>query len=106
MIDYQTALRLKDAGFPQYEVTPSDVRIAMEYEEDEVVTYPSKEKLLNTLINKGQFHILEKIEDTYYCKKPNKFNDNDSNFILSEGSSAEMALANLYLYYNEKHETI
>ena len=46
MIDHKLARKLKKVGFPQKEVTPSRIREAMDYEEDDVVTYPTLSELI------------------------------------------------------------
>lgn len=101
MIDYRTALRLKDAGFPQdikngawFPYGSEDTR--------EKVYFPTTDELIETLAD--NFYILEKRGDRFYCLKPNIFNESETNFELSSGSSAKEALAMLYLYYHETNK--
>jgi len=101
MIDLITALRLRDSGFPQNKYDKGEYMVNV-YKEQENLYFPTTDELIETLAN--TFYILEKRGDMFYCLKPNQFNDNETSFELSSGTSAPLALANLFLYYNEVNE--
>ena len=110
MIDYTTALRLKDAGFKQSIILgdwfySSDGQLFLEDLSGNYKHHclcPNTDKLINALAD--TFYILEKRGDTFYCLKPNTFNESETNFELSSGASAQEALAMLYLYYHETNK--
>jgi hypothetical protein len=106
MIDHITALKLKDAGFPQY-MKVSGKGFYGEYSppyQDVLLPlyFPISDEIIEALVD--NFYILEKRGDIFYCLKPNHFNDNENSWELSSGTSAALALANLFLYYNEVNE--
>lgn len=109
MITYQIALRLKDAGFTQSIILGdyfyrSDGQLFLEDLSGNYKPHclcPNTDKLIKALAD--TFYILEKRGDRFYCLKPNQFNHGETNFELSSGSSAQEALAMLYLYYHENN---
>ncbi len=98
MITYELAKQLKDAGFPQKEITPSHVREAMDYEQDEVVTFPTLSELVEACGDR--FHEL------HHCNKgndPKKWWAYSYNLAeTGEGFTPEEAVAKLWLELNKK----
>jgi len=104
MIDHTTMLRLIDAGFKTQQHRYNDYATCERCDEysSKIFCDPTSDELIEQLAD--NFYILEKRGDRFYCLKPNIFNESETNFELSSGSSAKEALAMLYLYYHEKNK--
>lgn len=82
-MNYELAKKLKDAGFPQKYITSLDVREAMDYEENDVVTYPTLSELIKEC---GSRFTHLKMHMSF---KWQAYFDNKHEYFLGNGSTPE-----------------
>lgn len=101
MITYEKAKELKENGFPQKEITPSDVREAMDYEQNEVVTFPTLSELIESCGDGFcSLHLCARGFKVYGWRDSE--NEVGIDNFEEVGLTPEEAVANLYLALNKK----